>query len=122
MRITSVPVLLLWLNLCRTHFQEICVDGFQHAALDHRLGRQIKTTTILVSAPLNDTSGGTPEVSSPPVSHTIFSDILEPGWAVFANGSRGVRQQQVVGGVSSGSNAFCATLPDTGVSLTPENC
>ena len=108
-RITSIlPVVLLLSALC---FQVICIDAFEHDALDQRTGRQIKAT-MLISAPLNRTGGG------PPVNHTIYSDQLEPGWAVFANGSGLARHQQVIGGVSSGSNAFCATLPDASVSLT----
>lgn len=55
-------------------------------------------------------------MSSPPVNTTIYSGDVQPGWSVKALGSRGVRQQQVVGAVNNGSQAFCATLPAEDVS------
>lgn len=79
----------------------------------HKLGRLLQATT-LVNAPQPTSSGG---VGSPPVNSTIFGSSLGPGWAVKSRGSRGVRQQQVIGGVNNGSQAFCATLPAEDVGL-----
>ncbi len=50
------------------------------------------------------------------VHRMVYGNSFEPRWAVLSLGSRGARQQQVAGAVSNGSNAFCATLPSSGVS------
>ena len=72
----------------------------------------------LVAAPQSSSGGGVAAAGtdSPPVNGTVYGNSFEPGWAVLSLGSGGVRQQQVVGAVSSGSKAFCATLPSSGVS------
>ena len=101
--------LLLWTFLLCTQPRRTYVNAYLEPA-PNRLGRQLQATT-LVNAPQTIGSGGTSVMRSPPVGTTIYSRDLQPGWAVKSLGSRRVRQQQVVGAVQNGSQAFCATLP-----------
>lgn len=109
---SACRALLLWAFLICTQPGQTCVGGVMEPTLHKRLGRLLQATT-LVNAP-QPTSGG---VGSPPVNSTILGSSLGPGWAVKSRGSHGVRQQQVIGAVNNGSQAFCATLPAKDVSL-----
>jgi len=114
--ISAYHLLLLWAYLCCIH-AKACANGCQRTAHTYRSGRQLQAMT-LVAAPQSSSGGGVAAAGaeSPPVNGTIYANSFEPGWAVLSLGSGGVRQQQVVGAVSSGSKAFCATLPSSGVS------
>lgn len=105
---SACRALLLWAFLFCTQPGQTCVNGLVEATLQKRLGRLLQATTLVTS------SGG---IGSPPVKSTIFGSSLGPGWAVKSRGSRGVRQQQHIGAVSNGSQAFCATLPAKDVGL-----
>ena len=88
------------------------VDG-ELTAPQHHVVRKLKAVT-LVSAP--ESYSGGEIIDSPPVNGTIYGNSFQPGWAILSLGSGAVRQQQVAGAVTDGSQAFCATLPATGVS------
>lgn len=109
---SACRALLLGAFLFCTQPGQTCVNGLLEPTR-HKLGRLLQATT-LVNAPQPTSSGS---VGSPPVNSTIFGSSLGPGWAVKSRGSRGVRQQQVIGGVNNGSQAFCATLPAKYVGL-----
>lgn len=109
---SACRALLLWASLVCTQPGQTCANGLVQPNLQKRLGRLLQATT-LVAAPQPTSSGG---IGSPPVNSTIFGSSLRPGWAVKSRGSRGVRQQQVIGAVNNGSQAFCATLPAKDVS------
>ena len=105
--------ILLWTFATCSLTDGLYVDGELTAPQQHVV-RKLKAVT-LVSAP--ESYSGGEIIDSPPVNGTIYGNSFQPGWAILSLGSGAVRQQQVAGAVTDGSQAFCATLPATNVSV-----
>ena len=107
--------ILLWTFATRSLSDELYVDGELTAPQRvHHVVRKLKATTLVI-APESYSGGG--NIDSPPVNGTIYGNSFQPGWAILSLGSGAVRQQQIAGAVTAGSQAFCATLPATNVSV-----